>query len=217
LLATPLPIVDVAVVTSSPLMLGGLTHVFGGLKSVRVTHQANTITELPPSAAAVVIVTDLYGVTVDEDDYWSLAPQGAPIVALCRPDNPPNLLTAVRGGVHALIGRDSETIELVLAVRIARRRGLHVAPELFGALTNAARPLVEPSPNNLSQREIEALRYLAGGLTHRQISRRMGLTETTVSTYVKRIRHKLHAGNKAELTRFAIELGYVDPLDRQHL
>jgi DNA-binding CsgD family transcriptional regulator len=26
---------------------------------------------------------------------------------------------------------------------------------------------------------------------------------------VKRIRHKLHVGNKAELTRRAIELGYV--------
>ncbi|MEV6848737.1 response regulator transcription factor [Actinoplanes sp. NPDC051411] len=216
MLATPLSVVDVAVVTSSPLMLGGLTHVFGGLNSVRVTHQANTITDLPPAAAAVVIVTDLYGVAVDEYDYWSLAPQGAPIVALCVPDNPPNLLTAVRGGVHALVGRDSETVELVLAVRIARRGGLHVAPELFGAVTNAASPRAEPSPHNLSQREIEALRYLAGGFTHRQISRRMGLTETTVSTYVKRIRHKLHAGNKAELTRLAIELGYVDPLDRQH-
>ncbi len=30
-----------------------------------------------------------------------------------------------------------------------------------------------------------------------------------MNTYVKRIRTKLNAGNKAELTRLAIELGYL--------
>jgi ATP/maltotriose-dependent transcriptional regulator MalT len=47
----------------------------------------------------------------------------------------------------------------------------------------------------------------AAGLTHRQIARRMMLTEATVSTYVKRIRNKLGVGNKADLTRKAFELG----------
>jgi DNA-binding NarL/FixJ family response regulator len=37
----------------------------------------------------------------------------------------------------------------------------------------------------------------------------MGLTEATVSTYVKRIRSKLNVGNKADLTRTAIELGLL--------
>jgi len=38
----------------------------------------------------------------------------------------------------------------------------------------------------------------------------MGLAETTINTYVKRIRHKLNVGNKAELTRPAIDLGYAE-------
>jgi hypothetical protein len=32
----------------------------------------------------------------------------------------------------------------------------------------------------------------------------------SLTTYVKRIRHELHAGNKAELPRRAIELRYVE-------
>ena len=43
-------------------------------------------------------------------------------------------------------------------------------------------------------------------LTHRQA---LSLTETTVDTYVKRIRAKLSVGNKADLTRKAIALGLV--------
>jgi DNA-binding CsgD family transcriptional regulator len=53
----------------------------------------------------------------------------------------------------------------------------------------------------LAPRELETATLLAQGLTHRQISRRMGLTEATVSTYVKRLRAKLNVGNKAELTK----------------
>jgi DNA-binding CsgD family transcriptional regulator len=33
----------------------------------------------------------------------------------------------------------------------------------------------------------------------------MGVSRTTVDTYVERIRAKLHVGNKAELTRAALE------------
>jgi DNA-binding NarL/FixJ family response regulator len=202
---------DVAIVTSSPLMLGGLVHVLGHAEGVRIVHQAGSITGLPASAASAVIVVDLCGVPVGDTDYWSLAPAGARIVALCAPDNSPNLLTAVHGGVHALISREPDTAELLHAVRTARQGGLHVAPELLRAVAGEAQPGSAIRSQSLTRREIEALRFLAEGYTHRQISRRMGLTETTVSTYVKRIRHKLHAGNKAELTRRAIELGYLDP------
>jgi transposase len=43
---------------------------------------------------------------------------------------------------------------------------------------------------------VAALRWVARGLTHRQIGTRMGLTEETVNTYLKRIRAKLGGRNK---------------------
>ncbi|GIJ46306.1 hypothetical protein Val02_31920 [Virgisporangium aliadipatigenens] len=63
----------------------------------------------------------------------------------------------------------------------------------------------------LAPREVQTLQLIARGLTHAAAARELGLTEATVNTYVKRIRSKLHVGNKAELTRRAIELGYVRP------
>jgi DNA-binding NarL/FixJ family response regulator len=70
------------------------------------------------------------------------------------------------------------------------------------------RPATAPA-SALARRELETLRWIAAGLTHGQIARRMDLTEATVSTYVKRIRSKLNVGNKADLTRKAIELGLL--------
>jgi DNA-binding CsgD family transcriptional regulator len=44
----------------------------------------------------------------------------------------------------------------------------------------------------------------------------MGLTEATVNTYAKRLRAKLNVGNKAQLTRVAIELGHLDERRPSH-
>ncbi|MFG2863478.1 DNA-binding response regulator [Streptomyces sioyaensis] len=57
---------------------------------------------------------------------------------------------------------------------------------------------------HLSERERQVLRHISRGLTHGQIATRLGISQHTVDTYVKRIRAKLGAGNKAELTRLAL-------------
>jgi DNA-binding NarL/FixJ family response regulator len=57
----------------------------------------------------------------------------------------------------------------------------------------------------LSRREEQTLNLIAKGFTHAQIATRLNVQKTTVDTYVERIRAKLQVGNKAELTRAALE------------
>jgi DNA-binding NarL/FixJ family response regulator len=140
--------------------------------------------------------------------FWATLPGKLRVVALCRPEDPPDMIVALQGGVGALLTRESDVDELLTAVRTASKGGVYLSPELTG-------PLIVNNIKGgsdyrcLAPREIETLRLVAEGLTHRQISRRMGLSESTVSTYVKQIRTKLRAGNKADLTRAAIDLGYI--------
>lgn len=71
----------------------------------------------------------------------------------------------------------------------------------------------EEEPGNrraLSPREKETLRYIADGLTHAQVARRMRVSVHTVDTYLRRIRGKYNIGNKAELTRLALASGSAD-------
>ncbi|MFI9382488.1 response regulator transcription factor [Kutzneria sp. NPDC052558] len=106
-------------------------------------------------------------------------------VVVCGPDHPPGPRTVV------------VTSDPAQAV-----------PESLVAAVLRAAGDADPPPR-LGRREVEALRWVAQGLTHRQIGTRMGLTEETVNTYLKRVRSKLGAHNKALLTRRAIELGYL--------
>ncbi|GIJ62242.1 response regulator transcription factor [Virgisporangium aurantiacum] len=63
----------------------------------------------------------------------------------------------------------------------------------------------------LSAREEQVLTQISCGLTHTQVARRLGISAHTVDTYVKRIRSKLGAGNKAELTRAAVSMRLSAP------
>ena len=120
------------------------------------------------------------------------------------------LTGAIRAGAFGCVCGNVDEEELLLAVRTVARGGVHISPSLSPLLHSELRAPDVPPPAMLAPRETETLGWLAVGLTHREIAGRMGLTEATVSTYVKRIRSKLNARNKAELTRVAIELGLLD-------
>ncbi|CCH32707.1 helix-turn-helix transcriptional regulator [Actinosynnema sp. NPDC047251] len=58
----------------------------------------------------------------------------------------------------------------------------------------------------LSSREREVLDLYATGLTYLQIARRLGITASTVDTYLRRIREKSGMITGADLVRLALSL-----------
>jgi DNA-binding CsgD family transcriptional regulator/tetratricopeptide (TPR) repeat protein len=59
----------------------------------------------------------------------------------------------------------------------------------------------------LTRRELEVLRLVAAGLTNRQISERLYISEPTAATHVTHILQKLRVQNRAEAARVAAERG----------
>jgi LuxR family maltose regulon positive regulatory protein len=66
-------------------------------------------------------------------------------------------------------------------------------------------PLVEP----LTDRELEVLGLIAGGLTNREIAERLIISVNTVKTHVKNLYGKLHSRNRTEAVARARELGLL--------
>ncbi|MFD3492688.1 response regulator transcription factor [Streptomyces sp. NPDC058690] len=60
---------------------------------------------------------------------------------------------------------------------------------------------------NLSPRERQVLAHIAAGYTHLQTSRRLSISQSSVETYLQRIRSKLDAPTRAHLIRAAVRLG----------
>ncbi|WP_020649778.1 response regulator [Solimonas variicoloris] len=69
-----------------------------------------------------------------------------------------------------------------------------------------------PTLARLSLRELEIFRQLAEGRAVAQIASAMSLSDKTVANYNTAIRHKLGAGNRAELARIAIAAGLLPAL-----
>lgn len=136
----------------------------------------------------------------------------ARVLLLCEPAHPPELLGHGTNVVRGYLSVDATEAQLFAAVQAVSQGGLYLPVEFFPLLSNVGAPAAErPRVGTvLTDREESVLRHVARGLTHKQVATRLGLTKSTVDSYVYRIRQKLQVGNKADLTRKAGELGLLD-------
>ena len=118
-----------------------------------------------------------------------------------RTVSPARLLAA---GAAGYIGADSAGRDLVAAITRVHGGERVAPPESAGHDPVAV----------LSPRELETLRFLACGLTNREIASRLGISVKTIDTHRGHVLKKLNLRNNADLTRFAIEHGLCD-LDAQ--
>ncbi|WP_432827560.1 response regulator transcription factor [Dactylosporangium sp. CA-092794] len=206
----------VAIVDDHPASRTGLEKVVSDARDLTVAASAGTVADLDPAVPFDVVLLDVPqfrsgGLVHDVE----LLTGRAGVVVTSTWGQPPTIGAMVRAGARGYLTRRSDVAVITTALAAVAAGSLFVCPELVGRFnTELTRGAVEDS-TELSPREVETLRWIAMGLTHAQIARRMGLTEATVNTYTKRIRAKLNAGNKAELTRIAIELGHVNPGDHR--
>ncbi|WP_338471409.1 response regulator transcription factor [Niallia sp. XMNu-256] len=72
-----------------------------------------------------------------------------------------------------------------------------------------SKPIVkEKTP--LSLRELEVLQLVAKGLSNREISETLFISEHTVKSHLKNILSKLHLDNRVQLTSYAFQQGLVE-------
>lgn len=121
---------------------------------------------------------------------------------------------ALAWGARGYLRKSVDCTTLVHALTAVAHGGLYLDAQLDSrALTQtgvsaemAVRPEAAP---RLTPREQDVLSRLAHGMTHKQIGRELGLSKSTVDTYVYRISQKISGGNKAQLTRLAMDLQLV--------
>ncbi|MFF5075612.1 response regulator transcription factor [Actinoplanes sp. NPDC000266] len=201
---------SVAVVSASEEVRAGLLELASGVPGMTVSVVLSSVAQLHPPPAgpplAIVDVSRLHGRSVD-GSFWSMLPWRTRVVLVCRPGEPPLLADAVVAGVRAMILPDSSRHELGVAVEAAALDHVYICPRLVGALFEAT----PDTGVRLSEREIETLRLVADGLSNPMIGQRMGVATMTAVGYIGRVRRKLNAENKKDLTARGIELGYLSP------
>ncbi|MUG45672.1 response regulator [Paenibacillus woosongensis] len=62
----------------------------------------------------------------------------------------------------------------------------------------------------LTSREREILDWVAKGMTNREIAKELQISDQTVKNHLKNILQKLHLENRVQLTRYALEQGWIE-------
>jgi DNA-binding NarL/FixJ family response regulator len=136
----------------------------------------------------------------------------AKVLVLSMQDDPRYVREAFEAGASGYVLKEAADSEVVGAVRAVAggERYLHPAlgAKLFAAEASERRR-AERDP--LSEREREVLRLLALGHTNQEIAKLLYISVRTAETHRAHIMQKLHLGSRAELVRYALAEGLLDP------
>jgi len=134
------------------------------------------------------------------------------ILILSMQDDAAYVREAFAAGASGYVLKEAADVELVAAVREIADGGRYVHPELGARLIAAdAAERARQEQDPLSEREHEILRLLALGHTNQEIAETLYLSVRTVETHRAHIMQKLHISTRAELVRYALEHGLLEP------
>ncbi|MFX4287492.1 response regulator [Janibacter sp. G349] len=134
-----------------------------------------------------------------------------------------DVLAAVKAGASGYLVKSASPQEIRDAVTATGAGDAVFTPGLAGLvlgefreMRTRARSAPEPEASSspvpeLTERETEILRYVAMGMTAKEIAADLVISHRTVQNHVQNILGKLHLHNRVELTRFAISRGLDQP------
>ena len=198
--------IEVVLVGSDPLALGGLAAALAGRRDVVVTGRSQ------PAADAVAFAVQEYGahaLLFDLLPGLRLEPEiaaAAPVVALVADADA--AAEAMAGGAAGVVARSGEPDRMAAAL-VAVTRRLRVVDEAFAADLFPPEASHEVGSDPLTPRELEVLELVAEGLSNRAIGRRLGTSDHTAKFHVNTILYKLGARTRTDAVVRAVRRGVL--------
>jgi two-component system nitrate/nitrite response regulator NarL len=199
--------ISIVVTDDHPAVLHGVVDVLESNSDMTVvaactngTVALREIRELAPTVAVVdILMPGLSGL----DLVASISAERCPtnVVVLTATASEEQLLTAIAGGAKGIVLKDAALPELVQCVRRVAAGGQWLPSYLINAaLARGARRAPEP----LTNRERQIVEMVAGGLSNKEIGRRLDLSEGTVKVHLHNVYQKLRVNNRTALAAMTI-------------
>jgi DNA-binding NarL/FixJ family response regulator len=140
------------------------------------------------------------------------------VVVLSRLDSDDDAMRAFDLGAAGFVVKDSWFVSFTQAVLQVANGGASVTPSVSRRLllqlnrSKAAELGLSPGQVvriKLSERELEVLKMIAGGLTSSEIGQRLAISCTTVNSHVKNMYQKLHVKSRAQAVSCASSWGLL--------
>jgi DNA-binding NarL/FixJ family response regulator len=135
------------------------------------------------------------------------------VLILTAYEEDPYVFALLRAGADGYVLKNTDSDELVRAVKAVASGGKVLAPEVAAKVVAqmtsgkpaAAAEQVEP----LSERELDVLRLAARGLTNKAIAAGLGLSDRTVQGHLASVYGKLAVQSRTEAVTKALKSGWL--------
>jgi NarL family two-component system response regulator LiaR len=134
------------------------------------------------------------------------------VIALTSYHEDEHIFPALRAGALSYVLKDIRPEELADVVRRAARGESTLHPRVAARVVQDLRSGTHEGVNaflDLSERELEVLRLIAGGLSNAAIAEKLFITERTVKGHVSNILGKLHILDRTQAAVYAWRQGLV--------
>lgn len=202
----------VVVIERAALFGKALCQVLAADPALEVVGDADSI----PNAALArtrpdLIVLDVDGIQGELSEAMRMCAEEAPGAKVCVLSThvqPEVMQRCMSVGVEGYIVKDILPADLVRAVKLVAGGQAYVDPRVAGGVLRRRNSTFgRAARTELSTRETEIIRLIADGLSNKEISAKLHLSEKTVKNHVGRIFAKLNINARTQAAVYAIKTG----------
>jgi DNA-binding NarL/FixJ family response regulator len=206
------------------LVRSGFRMVLNAREDLEVVGEAEDgreVIELARTLDPDVILMDVRMPTLDGVEATRRLVEGgsrARILILTTFDLDEYVYDALRSGASGFLLKDVKPAQLVEAIRVVAAGEALLAPTVTRRLLDRFADVLPgeetkppPALESLTDRELEVLKLLAGGLSNAELAQQLFLSETTVKSHISSVLRKLELRDRVQAVVLAYEAGLIRP------
>ncbi|NYD28512.1 response regulator [Nocardioides kongjuensis] len=213
--------VRVVVVDDQELFRRGLTMLLGIEDGIEVVGEASNGIDgvsLVVSSVPDVVLLDVRMPKQSGIEACVAIKEAVPmtkIIMLTVSDDEADLYEAVKSGASGYLLKDSSIEEVAQGIRVVADGQSLISPSMAAKLIDEFKTMSKPDRTagpalKLTERELEVLRFVARGLSNRDVAAQLAISENTVKNHVRNILEKLQLHSRMEAVMYAVRAKLVE-------
>jgi len=206
--------IRVGLVDDHPAVLDGVASAIRGTADLRLVATAGTLVDATAIGAVPAGDPDRVDVLVCDMQLAGgaealrllegLPPGAPPVVVLSSFEQPPLVRAAFERGAAGYLAKTSDLPAILEAIRVVAAGGTAFSAAMLRTIRSA--------PRRPSARELEVLALLCAGASNDEIGARLGLSERTAESHLRRMFDRYGVLSRTELAVLALREGWVADL-----
>ncbi|MCF8448722.1 MAG: response regulator transcription factor [Taibaiella sp.] len=209
--------INVALADDHAMLRKGVAGILSQFGNIEVIMEAGNGRELIDKLKAATVLPDVCILDINMPEMNGYETAAAirrrwphiRILALSMYDTELNIIKMLRNGANGYVLKDSDPEELKNAINAIYKEGFYHSDVVTGRMLHILHDPDGKVNVELTDREIQFMKFCASELTYKEIADDMGLSPRTIDGYREALFKKLNITTRTGLAMYAIKAGIV--------